>query len=212
MARKRSNNDEYAGKSMREIAGLPDSGTVVKVCGPGGVPLDALGNPIQQYGEQEDEIFAGDGFGSSEDHDFSVSGLEDRSLDDSPYMRRRSGTAVETEFDYDDDDLRPEGGSSEYGGSGYDDSEYDELEYGGSGYDDLTADDIDVIYEHLAGGNPVRTIIEFAERNGYAALGEMFYDCVMDGGIDLTPDLRKHLNFIYSLTKIGVKPAEYYCQ
>ena len=198
MARKRSNNDEYAGKSMREIAGLPDSGTVVKVCGPGGVPLDALGNPIPQYGEQEDGIFTDDGFESSDDHDFSVSGLEDRSLDDSPYMRRRSGTAVETEFEYDDDDLCPEDGCPEY-----DDTEYD----------GLTDDDVDVIYEHLAGGgNPVRTIIEFAERNGYAALGEMFYDCVMDGGIDLTPDLRKHLNFIYSLTKIGVKPAEYYCQ
>lgn len=194
MARKRRNNDEYAGKSMREIAGLPDSGTVVKVCGPGGVPLDALGNPIPQYGEREDGIFTEDGFESSDDYDFSVSGLEDRSLDDSPYMRRRSGTAVKSEFEYDDDDLRPECGGDECNG--------------------LTDDDVDVIYEHLlnGGGNPVRTIIEFAERNGYAALGEMFYDCVMDGGIDLTPDLRKHLNFIYSLTKMGVKPAEYYCQ
>ena len=229
MARKRSSKDEYAGMSMREIAGLPDAGTVVKVCGPGGVPLDAPGNPIPQYGsqegaeqedlEQEDGIFMDDGFGSTEDHDFSVSGLEDRSLDDSPYMRRRSGTAVETEFEYGDDDLRPENGSAEYDGSGYDDSVYDDSVYddsvyGDSVYGDLTGDDIDVIYEQLAGngGNPVRTIVDFAERNGYAALGEMFYDCVMDGGIDLTPDLRKHLNFIYSLTKLGVKPAEYYRQ
>jgi len=229
MARKRSSKDEYAGMSMREIAGLPDAGSVVKVCGPGGVPLDAPGNPIPQYGsqediEQEDGIFMDDGFGSTEDHDFSMSGLEDRSLDDSPYMRRRSGTAVETEFEYGDDDLRPENGSMEYDGSGYDDSEYDgsvyddseydDSVYGDSVYDDLTGDDIDVIYEQLAGngGNPVRTIVDFAERNGYAALGEMFYDCVMDGGIDLTPDLRKHLNFIYSLTKLGVKPAEYYRQ
>ena len=53
-------------------------------------------------------------------------------------------------------------------------------------------------------------ISAFADRNGYAALGDLFYDGVLDGEIAMGPELRKHLNFIYALTKTNVRPASEY--
>lgn len=241
MARKRRNSEDmFAGQSLRSIAGLPDPGTVVKVCGPGGVPLDALGNPIPQQDENSYEIETGD------DYDFSVRGLEDRSLDyrtganpeadpDSPFVRRRGGASSDMEFAYSDEDLLPETdrgyieSGDEYEGSGYPDDlgvtvdiddndgygEYDDYgEYGSDTYAGLDDEQIDAIYETLStpaeSRNPARVISAFADKNGYAALGDLFYDGVLDGEIAMGPELRKHLNFIYALTKTNVKPASEY--
>lgn len=241
MARKRTKNEDmFAGQSLRSIAGLPDPGTVVKVCGPGGVPLDALGNPIPQQDENSYEIETGD------DYDFSVRGLEDKSLDyrtganpeadpDSPFVRRRGGETSDMEFAYSDEDLLPETdrgyieSGDWYEGTGYPDDigatvdiddhgdygEYDEYgEYGSDTYAGLDDEQIDAIYETLStpaeSRNPTRVISAFADRNGYAALGDLFYDGVLDGEIAMGPELRKHLNFIYALTKTNVRPASEY--
>lgn len=226
MARKRRRNEDmFAGQSLRSIAGLPDPGTVVRVCGPGGVPLDALGNPIPQQDGNSYEIETGD------DYDFSVRGLEDKSLDyrtganpeadpDSPFVRRRGGASSDMEFAYSDEDLLPETdrgymeSGDEYEGSGYPTDYGDYGEYGSDTYAGLDDEQIDAIYEALStpaeSRNPARVISAFADRNGYAALGDLFYDGVLDGEIAMGPELRKHLNFIYALTKTNVKPASEY--
>lgn len=235
MARKRrKDEDMYAGQSLRSIAGLPDAGTSVMVCGPGGVPLDAPGNPVPQQDENSYETGTGD------DYDFSVRGLEDRSLDyrtganpeadpDSPFVRRRGGETSNMEFAYSDEDLLPETdrgyieSGDKYDGTGYpddlgatanidDNDEYDDYgEYGSDTYAGLDDEQIDAIYEALSdpsgSRNPARVISAFADKNGYAALGDLFYDGVLDGEIAVGPELRKHLNFIYALTKTRMRPA-----
>lgn len=219
---RKGKGDNLDNQSMMSLVGLPEPVPAIKISGPGGVPLDALGNPISQNGDYEIE--------TGEDYDFNARDLEDRSLDhglETTYERRRAGmtgTGTEPDYEFPEDVGFERNSHLDYGYDPLDDDilDYedtlaaeaeDETAWDEEGFDGLSAGQIDSLYESLNEGisaSSVMKIVRYAKENGYAALGNLFYDGVMDGGIDMFPDMARHLNFIYALTKIRMKPAGQY--